>query len=275
MATEPAHKQQIAMSTQNSRFLDLPGELQNKIYSYCIEPVPVSLRLRHDDDIMLVGKFCCFTQTCRQIRHESYLTYVDQTTFRLKSTYHYARYIRDFYPLTEENTMMGYRGSIVSLIHHSSYTIRDVKEFYDTDIARVVQLVARSPHVRFSFELHEHLRSSSSQIAVTQVNSMLALFADPADSKWRNMAKAMKEIRLRIQNHDSKLRIIMSEELARKWKNTVFRIWNDATEPTRGIREIRLAYADPNPDWRPYAHHYQFSFDDSHDKTISWSWSIP
>jgi len=200
---------------------------------------------------------------------------MDQTTFRLESTYHYARYIRDFYPPAEEAIMMRYCGSITSLIHHSRDRTGDVNEFYDADIARVVQLVARSPNVRFSFELHERLRRSSAQLAVAQVNSMLALFADSSDLKWRDMAKAIKEIRLRVQNHDSKLRILMSEEMAKKWKSTVFSMWDDATEPTRGIREIRLAYADPNPGWRPYEHHYDFFFDDFRDKSISWTWSIP
>jgi hypothetical protein len=200
---------------------------------------------------------------------------MDQTNIRLESTYHYARYIRDFYPSADEDTMMDYRGSITSLIHHSRDRIGGVKEFYDADIARVVQLVVRSPKVRFSFEVDERLRRYGAHTAITQVNSMLALFAEPSDSKWRDMARSIKEIRLRVQNHDSKLRILMSEEMAREWKSKVFRIWDDAAEPTRSIREIRLAYADPNSDRLPYFHRYQFPFDDSPDRTISWSWSIP
>ncbi|CAG5155870.1 uncharacterized protein ALTATR162_LOCUS3876 [Alternaria atra] len=242
MATVQVQMQQITVSTPNSRLLDLPGELRNKIYSFCIEPGPVPLRLRHEDKVKPVGKYRCFAQTCRQIRHEFHLTYMEQTTFRLESTYHYARYIRDFYPLTDEDTMMRYRGSIISLVHHSRDKTEGVNEFYDADIARVVQLVARSPNVRFTFELHERMRRSSAQSAVAQVNSMLALFADPSDTKWRNMAKAIKEIRLRVQNHDSILRILMDEEMARKWKSTVFRIWDDATEPARGIRLGFLVY---------------------------------
>jgi hypothetical protein len=104
---------------------------------------------------------------------------------------------------------------------------------------------------------------------------MLALFADPSHSKWRDMARAIKELRLRIWNNDSKIRITMNEEMARQWKSTVFKIWDDATEPTRGIREIRLAYADLNASWRPYVRRYEFTFDDYRDKTISWSWSVP
>ncbi|CAN9475514.1 unnamed protein product [Alternaria alternata] len=262
------------MSTQDSRLLALPGELRNKIYSFCVEPVPVSLRLRHEDNTEPVGKFRCLTQTCRQIRREFQPLYRNQTIIRLESTYHYARYIRDFYPPADEDTMLRYRGSIISLINHSS-DVYGEKEFYDADIARVVQLVARSPNVQFKFELHERLRRFSARHAVAQMNSMLALFADQSQPKWRDMAKAIKELRLRIWNNESKIRITMNEEMARQWKSTVFRIWDDATEPTRGIREIRLAYADSNASWRPYVRRYEFPFDDYRDKTISRSWSVP
>ena len=60
--------------------------------------------------------------------------------------------------------MLRYRGSIISLINHSSDTYGE-KEFYDVDIARVVQLVARSPNVQFKFELHERLHGQGNQRA--------------------------------------------------------------------------------------------------------------
>jgi hypothetical protein len=195
-----------------------------------------------------------------------------QTTFRLESTYHYARYIHSFYPPATEDIMMRYRGNITSLVRHSRASEEGVWEFYDADIARVVQLVARSPNVYFQFELHKDLRRYALNDPIAQLNSMLAVFAISPDPKWRDMAKAIKEMRFRFQFYDSKLRITMSEDMARKWKSTVFELWDSVTQPARGIRELRLAYANPNPDSRPYDYRYVFWFDDAEDKTISWSW---
>ncbi|KAI4933472.1 uncharacterized protein J4E92_003139 [Alternaria infectoria] len=170
-----------------------------------------------------------------------------------ESTYHYARYIRDFYPPSDEATMLRYRGHIISVVGHSRDEDMGVDEFYDADIARVVSLVARSPKLRFTFELQKDLkRYSSAAKSIAQVNSMLSLFADSSDSEWRDMAKSIKEMRLRVQYSDSALRITMEQDMAKKWKTAVHEMWNEAAQPTRGIRELRLSWPDPNPQERSY-----------------------
>jgi hypothetical protein len=172
--------------------------------------------------------------------------------------------------------MLKYRGNITSLVGHSRDVTEGVSEFYDADIARVFSLVARSPHVRFTFELHKDLKKYNTGDTVAQVNSMLALIAAPANSKWRGMAKAIKEMRLRVLRYDSKLRIIMDKDMARKWRSAVYELWNEAAQPTRGVRELRLAYTDPNSHERKigYEYQYHFEFDDQMDgtKSCSWGW---
>jgi len=290
MASVEAQMRGVTMSASNSRFLNLPGgvyvlpttqnlantvptELRNKIYSFCIDADPVPLRLRHDDPIKPVGGWRCFTQTCRQIRKEFHIIYMTETVFRLESTYHYARYIRDFYPPTDEATMLRYRGHIISVVGHSRDEDMDVNEFYDADIARVVSLVARSPKVRFTFELQKDLKKySMAAKCIAQVNSMLSLFADSSSSKWRNMGKSIKEMRLRVHFFDSALRITMEQDMAKKWKTAVHEMWNEAAQPTRGIRELRLSWPDPNPQERSYGYRHKFWFSDDDDKTKSYIW---
>ncbi|KAI4910806.1 hypothetical protein J4E90_007062 [Alternaria incomplexa] len=291
MASVEAQMRDVTMSASNSRFLNLPGgvyvlpttqnlaksvptELRNKIYSFCIDADPVPLRLRHDDPIKPVGGWRCFTQTCRQIRKEFHIIYMTETAFRLESTYHYARYIRDFYPPSDEATMLRYRGHIISVVGHGRDEDMDVDEFYDADIARVVSLVARSPKLRFTFELQKDLKKHNNGVCIAQVNSMLALFADQSHSKWREMANSIKEMRLRVRFHSSALRITMDQHMARKWKPTAYEMWNEAAQPTRGIREFRLAYPDPNPQERSYGYRHSFWFDDDKDKTKSWFWRL-
>ena len=290
MASVEAQMRGVTMSASNSRFLNLPGgayvllptqnlantlpiELRNKIYSFCIDADPVPLRLRHDDPIKPVGGWRCFTQTCRQIRKEFHIIYMTETAFRLESTYHYARYIRDFYPPSDEAPMLRYRGHIISVVGHSRDEDMDVDEFYDADIARVVSLVARSPKLRFTFELQKDLkRYSSAAKSIAQVNSMLSLFADSSNSEWRDMAKSIKEMRLRVQYSDSALRITMKQDKAKKWKTAVHEMWNEAAQPTRGIRELRLSWPDPNPQERSYGYRHKFWFSDDDDKTKSYIW---
>jgi len=293
MASIEAQMRGVTMSASNSRFLNLPGgayvlpttqdlaktvpiELRNKIYSFCIDADPVPLRLRHDDPIKPVGGWRCFTQTCRQIRKEFHIIYMTETAFRLESTYHYARYIRDFYPPSDEVTMLRYRGHVISVVGHSRDEDVGMDEFYDADIARVVSLVARSPKVRFTFELEKDLKKySSAAKGVAQVNSMLSLFADSSDSKWHDMAKSIKEMRLRVQfsnSTHSTLRITMEQDMARKWKTAVYEMWNEAARPTRGIREFRLAWPDPSPQEQSYGYRHSFWFNDVEDKTRSCIW---
>ncbi|KAI4644917.1 hypothetical protein J4E93_005715 [Alternaria ventricosa] len=292
MASVEAQMRGVTMSAPNSRFLNLPGgayvlsttqsvansvptELRNKIYSFCIDTDPVPLRLRHDDPIKPVGGWRCFTQTCRQIRKEFHIIYMTETVFRLESTYHYARYIRDFYPPSDEATMLRYRGHVISVVGHSRDEDTDVDEFYDADIARVVSLVARSPKVCFTFELEKDLKKYFAAIkGIEQVNSMIALFADQSHSKWREMARSIKEMRLRVRINHCLLRITMDQDMAKIWKAAVHEVWNEAAQPTRGIRELRLAWPDPNPQERSYGYRHQFSFSDDEDKTKSciWRW---
>ncbi|KAI4943317.1 hypothetical protein J4E91_009516 [Alternaria rosae] len=272
MACVEAQMRGVTMSASHSRFLNLPGELRNKIYGFCVDVDPVPLRLRHDDPIKPVGGWRCFTQTCRQIRKEFHIIYMTHTTFRLESTYHYARYIRDFYPPRDEATMLRYRGHVISVVGHGRREAGDIDEFYDADIARVVSLVARSPKVCFTFELQKDLKKNNTGNCIAQVNSMLALFADSSNSKWRDMAKSIKEMRLRVRFERSILRITMDQDMARKWKSAVHEMWNIAAQPPRGIRELRLACPDPNPQARPYGYRHSFWFDDDTDRTKSCYW---
>ncbi|KAI4626474.1 hypothetical protein J4E83_003625 [Alternaria metachromatica] len=273
MASVEAQMRGVTMSASNSRFLNLPGELRNKIYSFCIDADPVPLRLRHDDPIKPVGGWRCFTQTCRQIRKEFHIIYMTETAFRLESTYHYARYIRDFYPPSDEATMLRYRGHIISVVGHSRDEDMDVDEFYDADIARVVSLVARSPKVRFTFELQKDLKKySMAAKCIAQVNSMLSLFANSSNSKWRDMGKSIKEMRLRVHFFDSALRITMEKDMAKKWKTVVYGMWNEEAQPALGIRELRLSWPDPNPQERSYGYRHKFWFSDDDDKTKSYIW---
>ncbi|KAH6870165.1 hypothetical protein BKA58DRAFT_172287 [Alternaria rosae] len=273
MACVEAQMRGVTMSASHSRFLNLPGELRNKIYGFCVDADPVPLRLRHDDPIKPVGGWRCFTQTCRQIRKEFHIIYMTHTTFRLESTYHYARYIRDFYSPRDEVTMLRYRGHIISVVGHSRDENMGVDEFYDADIARVVSLVARSPKVRFTFELQKDLKKYfTAANGIAQVNSMLSLFADSSDSKWHDMAKSIKEMRLRVRTNHCLLRITMDQDMARMWKTAVHEMWNEAAQPTRGIRELRLAWPDPNPQERSYGYRHKFWFSDDEDKTKSCIW---
>ncbi|KAI8931078.1 hypothetical protein NX059_012089 [Plenodomus lindquistii] len=198
------------MTSQNSRLLDLPGELRNRIYDYCAETITVSTTFctSHPGH---KAEYRGLTQVCRQIRQEYHPIYMSGTTFEIDYK-HISSYWNARYPESaDQDVLATYSGKlIVQLDFTGSKYLRE-------DILHLLQRLAQSPRISIRFEWEDPVDLGFDPTgALEHVNALFKCICEK-----RNMVADLDDCLLIIRLPHEVLEFTMEKTLHTRWEATI------------------------------------------------------
>lgn len=156
---------------------NIPSELQNRIYDFCVEPEPICEGTFELDACPTIIKYMGLTQACRQLRSEFRTKYMAATTFRFEWPNCFTAYAARFYPEQDSSTVQGYCGNI-----SFNMTSSDTETL---DILPMLQFLTVAPHVRLNFEFHLYkTHPYRKNPALTQINGLFNYTAEQPSKLW-------------------------------------------------------------------------------------------
>ncbi|KAF2846253.1 hypothetical protein T440DRAFT_522007 [Plenodomus tracheiphilus IPT5] len=227
---------QLTVKPQDNALLQLPAEVRNLIYNYCVEDHPV-LVTSHCENYgwNSAGDYGALAKTCRQIRQEFLPLYLENTTIKLYESSN-ASFITTFYPYVEEEVMKKYRGNFIIPLSHPE------SEELHVDITEVLRLAVRSPKVRCRFETDKYAPNHSRYMLplhVAQLNSLVVCIADASQPQWREIVNdAIEAAEFRICEMNTKLGFLMSSAMAEKWSEDIHHWWANVGKPLEAIQRV-------------------------------------
>ncbi|KAI8931065.1 hypothetical protein NX059_012076 [Plenodomus lindquistii] len=207
---------QDASSSLACALLKLPGELRNKIYSFCGEEKVIHVywigTARKP-----VGSFFALTQVCRQIRAEYRPLYMAQTQHVFHRVDVCKRYVNGLFPLSSSDSFKVQYGGDFTL---------QISGYEGPDIVMIdlLRFLALSPHVLVKLkptedsdtphpDIFDHLTDFLKKISTVD--------------KFRELILDLDTCLVNIWSYTVQLEFLMSSEQGAKWSDTLSEWWHD------------------------------------------------
>ncbi|KAI8931068.1 hypothetical protein NX059_012079 [Plenodomus lindquistii] len=216
---------------QDSRLLNLPGEILNHIYGYCNENDPSATAgtsgKGHGLRVSLESfQYTSLFHVCRQLRAQYRPMWMAQTTVKMYCGIS-NRYWNIFFPAdpTEPLATIQNRRANVILVPTAADAYNG--EYFQEKLDKILKRVALSPKVCIGFQKHKGYWSRHNS-HLEQLNSLIRLVA--SDTTFAAMTHAMVECWIKIDGAFY-LDFMFEEDEVDDWKDVIVGWWKQGPRP--------------------------------------------